>query len=121
MLYLMSTTVIPSGASGDWTVTPLALSAAQEIVRQHEWVSAVGHESTAEIMSGLLEQPVEANRLSVAPEEGDHFLCFKLKRRPPEGAILDKATLEAIGFEWVVMTYRESGFTEPLTSYVLVP
>jgi hypothetical protein len=121
MVYLMSTTVIPSGANGDWSVTPVTLGCAQDIVRKHEYISAVGHASTAEVMTELLKQPVEPNRLTLAPEEGDHFLCFKLLKRPPEGAILDRATLEAIGFEWVVMTYLEVGFTRPLDSYTLAP
>jgi hypothetical protein len=73
--------------------------------------SAVGHAATAEAMTTLLGLEIQANRITVRPRKGDTFLCFKLKQRPPEGAILDLAQLEALGFEWVFMEY----IAEPLS------
>lgn len=69
------------------------------------YTSAVGHDATAQIMTELLGQPVAANRITVEPVPGDVFYCFKLDRRPPEGAILDRAQLEELGFSWAVMRY----------------
>ena len=69
------------------------------------WISAVGHASTAEVMSDLLGVQIPANRITVAPVPGDVFLCFRLLTRPPEGAILDRATLESVGYEFAVMRY----------------
>jgi hypothetical protein len=112
MLYLMSTTIIPAGAEGLWRVKSVSLDEARLIFESAEWandlISAVGHASTAEVMSQLLEHPVEANRLNVFPQVGDEFLCFKLKQRPPEGAILDRAQLEELGYEWVSMRYIDA-------------
>ena len=109
MLYLMSTTIVPSGAEGLWKVKSCTLGWARllcEAAQRHgDLVSAIGHSSTAEAMSELLGHTVEANRLNVSPAVGDGFLCFKLKQRPPEGAILDRAQLEEIGYEWVSMRY----------------
>jgi hypothetical protein len=105
MLYLMSTTIVPSGAYGRWEVKPLSPEGAVEMAEQ-AFISAVGHSSTAEIMSELLGTEVPMNRLSVEPTAGDVFLCFKLLRRPPEGAILDRAQLFELGFEWCVMHYQ---------------
>ena len=96
-MYLCSTTVIPSGAYGTWDVGPLSLNQAKLLVRAMEFESAVGHESTAEVMTNLLEVEVSMNRLTIVPKDGDSFVCFKLDRRPPEGAILDRETLEAVG------------------------
>lgn len=117
MLYLMSTTVIPADAPGVWEMTPVTLRAAQDLVSRHQFTSAVGHDSTAEAMTELLQQPVEANRLTVRPEEGDYFLCFKLHRRPPEGAILDRAQLEELGYGWCVMHYAEAQPSSPVDAY----
>ena len=114
MLYLMSTTIIPADAAGTWEVTPVTLGAAQELVRLHEYTSAVGHASTAEAMTELLEQPVAMNRLTVRPQQGDYFLCFKLDKRPPEGAILDRAQLQELGFGWALMTYTEAVDPTPI-------
>lgn len=106
----MSTTVVPSGADGFWEVATVSPERATEIVAQApqtgvEVVSAVGHVSTAEAMSAALGIPVEANRVTVRPEPHDAFLCFRLNSRPPEGAILDRETLERVGFTWCLMRY----------------
>ena len=112
MRYLMSTTIIPAGAEGLWRVKSCSLDKARFLYEAAQWhgdlVSAIGHSSTAEVMTELLGHPVEANRLNVKPIVGDEFLCFKLKQRPPEGAILDRAQLEALGYEWVSMRYIDA-------------
>ena len=112
MLYLMSTTIIPSGAEGLWRVKGVSLDKARLLFDAADWhnelISAVGHASTAEVMSELLGDKVEANRLNVCPQVGDEFLCFKLKKRPPEGAILNRAQLEELGYEWVLMRYIDA-------------
>ena len=115
MLYLMSTTIIPAEAAGIWRVTSLSLEEARQLVHDEfdglpgagpTYVSAVGHASTAEAMAELLAPaPVPMNRITVSPIPGDQFLCFKLKQRPPEGAILDRAQLEELGYGWALMEY----------------
>ena len=105
-MYLCSTTVIPSGAYGTWDVGPLSLEQARLLVGAMNFTSAVGHSSTAEVMTSLLEVEVPFNRLNLQPVDGDSFLCFKLDRRPPEGAILDRQTLESIGYGFVIMVYH---------------
>ena len=105
-MYLCSTTVIPSGAYGTWDVGPLTLDRARFLVRELDFVSAVGHSSTAEVMTSLLEVEVPFNRLNIVPKDGDSFICFKLDSRPPEGAILDRETLEAVGYGFVIMVYH---------------
>lgn len=117
MLYLMSTTVIPATAAGVWEISPITLGAAQELVRLHEYTSAVGHQSTAEVMTELLGQPVAMNRLAVQPAEGDYFLCFKLNTRPPEGAVLTRPQLEELGYGWAVMAYTEARESRPVSRY----
>lgn len=108
MLYLMSTTVIPAEAAGTWELSSITLRAAQELVRSHDCISAVGHQSTAEAMTELLKVPVTMNRLTIVPQEGDVFLCFRLKQRPPEGAILDQRQLEELGYGWAIMVYTQA-------------
>ena len=108
MIYLMSTTVIPSGAWGTWAVEKVELADVALAIFPEggkPWTSAVGHESTAQFMSQLLGQEIPANRITVNPEPGDVFFCFKLNSRPPEGAILSREQLENLGFEWAKMTY----------------
>jgi hypothetical protein len=103
-VYLMNTTVIPSGTDGIWETRALPVEAAR--LNLKDWVSAVGHDSTAEIMSELLGVDIPVNRVAVKPVPGDRLLCFKLKGRAPEGVVLDRQQLEKIGYEWVLMTYH---------------
>jgi len=108
--YIMSTTIIPGGAWGRWEMDSIDLREAALMVFPEGpgykgWTSAVGHESTAEILSDLLGVNIPQNRITVAPVPGDRFLCFRLMSRPPEGAILDRPTLESIGYEFALMRY----------------
>lgn len=106
MLYLMSTTIIPASAEGAWEMFAVSAERAAEIVSTNRFTSAVGHESTAQAMAAALGTEVTMNRITVEPEEGDSFLCFKLNQRPPEGAILDLETLNQLGYSWCVMRYH---------------
>lgn len=117
-IYLMSTTVIPRGALGVWTVESVAYydvldhillygSTPQQDRLADNVVSAVGHESTAQVMSEVLDGlPIPMNRITVEPVDGDIFYCFALDRRPPEGVILNREELEEIGYSWVRLTYH---------------
>ena len=108
--YIMSTTIIPGGAWGRWEMDSIDLAQASLLVFPEGagykgWTSAVGHESTAEVLSDLLGVKIPQNRITVAPVPGDRFICFRLMSRPPEGAILDRPTLEDIGYEFALMRY----------------
>lgn len=105
-LYLMSATVIPHNADGTWTVKTLTKEQAIEWATEKPFVSAVGHDSSAEVMTVALGVPVKANRITVSPNRGDKFLCLRLLSRPPEGVILDRAGLDAIGFSWALLSYE---------------
>jgi hypothetical protein len=105
VVYLMNTTVVPQGAYGTWEIAPVSLPEAQELLRREVFISAVGHQSTAEIMSDLLGQDIQSNRIQVRPDRGDRFLCFRILQRAPEGAILDREQIEQVGYEWCLMHY----------------
>jgi hypothetical protein len=108
-LYLMSTTVIPSGSDGTWEFRSVSNEEARKFfVSAEEAISAIGHASTAEAISSALGAEVKMNRITVNPEVGDYFLCFRLNSRPPEGAILDLETLKEIGFGWAIMHYKSA-------------
>jgi hypothetical protein len=102
--FLLNSTVIPSGADGFWQARTVALQEAKDIALAG-FTSAIGHESTASLMETLLGIAVPINRIQVSPKLGDRFLCFKLKKRAPEGVILSIQELEELGYEWIVMEY----------------
>jgi hypothetical protein len=104
-LYLLNTTVIPNDAYGIWEIKQITKSQAKWYAKK-QFVSAIGHQSTAEIMSLILECEVPVNRISITPSPGDQCLCFKLAHRAPEGVILNQQQIEELGYHWVLMTFH---------------
>lgn len=66
-------------------------------------VSAIGHESTAQIMSKLLPVEVCVNRIKYQQQPGEVALVFQLNGRPPEGKILSQKEIEEMGYKWKIM------------------
>jgi hypothetical protein len=107
-LGLLNTTIATT--DGIYEVRTVDLDTAQQIVQNYvkstgDWMdSAIGHESTAQIMTELLGQVIPVNRQQFAQAIGQDALVFKLKGSAPEGVILSAEEIEAIGYEFKVMT-----------------
>ena len=67
------------------------------------YVSAIGHEGTAEILSKLLGFEVSANRISVKMETGDKAVVFRMLERLPEGKILTSEELEKLKYTFGIL------------------
>jgi hypothetical protein len=90
-LVLLNTSILTS--YGTFSYTRLSLEEARSLVREFQQAgktieSAIGHESTADLLTMLLEFPVEVNRMDFKQRIDDTGLVFKLKGRAPEGRIL---------------------------------
>lgn len=88
---------------GSYNYEPLTLDEAKSLILQG-FESAVGHQSTCDILSSLLEREVKLNRVQYSQKVGDVALIFKLKGRPEESKILTIAEIEAIGYEFGKLT-----------------
>lgn len=91
-------------APGDYRYEPITLTAARDLVQHfhnsgRRIQSAIGHASTAELMTTMLKYPVENNRINFIQTPSDIALVFKLKQRAPEGVVLTRQEIEAIGYE----------------------
>ena len=62
----------------------------------YEVVSAIGHESTAKVLSMLLGFEVPAQRQTITLTESDIAVAFALDFRIPEGKVLSKEELEQL-------------------------
>ncbi len=69
-------------------------------------ISAIGHHSTARVLTSLLCRDVAVDRIEYKQEVGDCALVFKLRGRPPEGAIFTVEEIEAIGYDLGMITMR---------------
>jgi uncharacterized protein DUF1874 len=104
MVTLFNTSILT--AFGAYRYEPLSLDDARRLVAEG-FVSAIGHESTARMLSELLGVAVEARRVDYQQQIGERAIVFKLKRRLPEGAILTAEEIQAIGYEFGLLTRTE--------------
>lgn len=99
MLTILNTSILTD--FGSYNYDPLSLEGAKEMIANfYSWQSAIGHESTAKIISTLLDIDCPVNRMNYKQKVGDGALIFKLKSRAPEGTILSVEEIENIGYEW---------------------
>lgn len=104
-LALLNTSIIT--ADGEYSLRTISLKEAQEKVQAAtEIISAIGHQSTAEIMTELLETQVPVNRILFKQEVGQEALVFKMNGRPQEGKILTREEIEEMGFTFQLMVRK---------------
>lgn len=105
-LALLNTSILTN--DGEYSLRTITLEEAQALVQAQSdnLDSAIGHESTAQIMTTLLGADVAVNRQMFAQEVGQTALVFKLNGRPPEGKILTAEEIEKIGYKWQVLERR---------------
>ncbi len=110
-IVFLNTSIITT--PGTFEFSPVSLKEVKELIQYSNapLLSAVGHESTALIMSELLapdqeflEIPraeyIKVNRIQYEQRCGDFAIVFKLNNRPPEGKILSREEIEQIGYSW---------------------
>ena len=96
--YLLSALITPfppSCAEAIFKLKRLNLDEAKEWVKQG-FTSAVGHESTAQLLSNLLGVPVTPNRIQVWMQPGDEALCVQFMIRFAEGHVASLEELQQL-------------------------
>jgi hypothetical protein len=102
-LTLLNTSIIT--LYGTYEFKPLTLEEARGLIvdfqkRNCEIQSAIGHQTTADLLTYLLDYPVTVNRMEFNQTIDDVALVFRLRGRPPEGRVLSREELEEIGYEF---------------------
>jgi len=72
------------------------------------FVSAVGHEPTAKLLSKILKMDVQYNRAAVKMRSGDVGVHFVLAQRPPEGKVLSEEELAKLDYYFAVSYVLQS-------------
>ena len=112
-LHLLNTTIIPAGPGRFFvTVESIDVEEARRLLARGPWQSHVGHDSTASLMSAALGVVVPMDRTPMSlPGEGEptvECLVMQVAGRPPEGRILTREELEALGVTWRYMRIDRS-------------
>jgi len=110
VLYVLNTLIVPI----NFDETPqakiklrrISVEEAKEILAGG-FVSAVGHEATAKVLSQLLGIQVPMERRTIFLKPGDRAIHFFLKVRLPEGAILSEDELRKLDY-WLVLSEVEA-------------
>lgn len=104
MLYLFNSQIIPV----NWQladsyiikIKKIDVDQARQLVIQNQFISAIGHDSTAKLLSMLLNIDIPINRIQIQMNSGDIGLHFTLKKRLDEGQVIKNVQeLEEIGFD----------------------
>lgn len=89
--------------NGLYSIEDTDVDTARKYVNENGFISAIGHEATANIMSELLEVHIPMNRIQFHQEVGQLAIVFKLNERPPEGEILNRDEVERVGYSLKIM------------------
>lgn len=100
-ILLFNTSILTT--AGSYKLSDISLKKAKEILENNNFISAIGHESTAKIMSNLLKEKIELNRINAVQKVGQKALVFKLNGRPQEGSILSREEIEKIGYKFQLL------------------
>jgi hypothetical protein len=103
-LYLLNTPIIPLKPGVKCNIVAERTKDIERIKKRinvfkklgFEVVSAVGHQSTAKILSAILGFEVPAQRISVELNRDDVAIAFALDYRLPEGKVLGEEELKKI-------------------------
>ena len=101
-LAILNTSILTT--TGMFELQDITLEEAKQLVRDNDILSAVGHQSTADILTTLLETTIPMNRIQFAQEVEQKALVFKLNGRPEEGKILTTEEIEAMGYKFQLLT-----------------
>ncbi|MEM4340831.1 MAG: YddF family protein [Candidatus Nitrosocaldus sp.] len=108
-IYLLNTTIIdPDQVPILVRVDEITADEAKQLLAANDFVSAVGHEATAQFLSMLLNIAVQTNRIAVKLKPGDKAVCLKLQGRLPEGRVLSLAEMKQVQYKLYLLTFQQA-------------
>lgn len=93
--------------NGIYKISDIDVESAKKLLYKDGFISAIGHESTAEAISDTLNMDIKMNRVNFKQEVGQKAIVFKLNVRPPEGSVLSRDEIEKIGYSFKLMERLE--------------
>jgi len=97
MIFILNTPILTDW--GEYKFSKISLEEVKSLL-QGDFVSAIGHEGTASLMSRLTGISIPANRVPIKMQVGDQAVVFRVLTRLPEGVILSEEALKAIPYEF---------------------
>ena len=88
---------------GKYSFETTSLDEVKKLLQENEFVSAIGHKSTAEVLTELIGIDIPMNRIQFSQKPGQTAIVFRLLGRVPEGKILSREEIEEIGYEFCTL------------------
>jgi hypothetical protein len=94
-VYVLNSPVLTS--FGRYVYRPITVDEARMLLAEG-FISAIGHEATANFISQILGVSIPVNRIAITMKPGDKALVFQLLQRLPEGRVLSFEELQAVPY-----------------------
>ena len=111
MLYLanaFSLNMLGTKAKVKIRIEKITAEEVKNIIQFHgKFQSAIGHLSTANVLSELLGIEVPHNRTEIKLEKGDVLIVFQVKARLEEGKVLSKEEILALPTEFFLIVCED--------------
>lgn len=108
-IYLLNSLITPVNfdktSRAKINLKKINVETAKQILSQG-FISAIGYQATAQLLSKLLGLRVQSSRNSVFMEKGDKAVHFFLKQRLPQGQVLDETELSKLDY-WLILSEVE--------------
>lgn len=97
MIFIINSPVITS--FGSYTYIETSVDDIKEILEKESYISAIGHEEIAVLLSRILNIKVMVNRITISQMPGDKLIVIKPKTRLELYKKYSDRDIEEIGFE----------------------
>jgi hypothetical protein len=105
MVYVLNSPILTG--FGLYRYKEITTIQAKEILKNGTFVSAIGHEATANLLSNLLEAEIKYNRISIVMQAGDIAVVFRLMTRLNEGQVLSNDEIKKISYSLALLERLE--------------
>lgn len=97
MIFIINSPVITS--FGSYTYIETSVDDIKKILEKESYISAIGHEEIAVLLSRILNIKVMVNRITISQKPGDKLIVIKPKPRLELNRNYSDKDIEEIGFE----------------------
>lgn len=96
-----------ASTNGLYRISDIDITSAKKLIHTYGFVSAIGHEATAQILTEILGIDIPLNRIQFQQSVTQVAVVFKLNVRPAEGVVLSREEVEKIGYSLKLMERLE--------------
>ena len=100
-IFVLNTPILTEYGKYDFRNAELPVVRA--LLAQGNFISAIGHEGTATLVTQLTGVQIPVNRVAIRMQPGDLALVFRVLTRLPEGKVLTQEELAAIPYEFAIL------------------